>query len=268
MRWSRASWEYRCARCGGWRPNSWPNSGRGVGSRRGCARLSAAGSTPALTCRAAARPRQRTKPNIHDFLTTNSVRRGIRLWCRDLSGSRTAGTILLTSRLVEVAQSTTSDIRGFRPGVTRFVSSGTNHARKEPGRSRDSSVTLLHCSIRTRRIRTALATRRAQRGSPAQGWRVRTAAGGQCWDNALGVAQQPPVGRGVAFLRVPCQRGHECRGHWLPADRLALFPEQDQALLAVEVGRAQGERAAAAAGSLSPRHRKWSREAANDHATD
>jgi len=49
--------------------------------------------------------------------------------------------------------------------------------RKEPGRSRDSPVTLLHCSIRTRRIGTALATRRAQRGSPAQGWRVRTAAG-------------------------------------------------------------------------------------------
>ena len=76
-------------------------------------------------------------------------------------------------------RSTTSDIRGFRPGgdgLTHFVSSGTNHARKEPGRSRDSPVSLLHCSIRTRRIRTALATRRAQRGSPAQGWRVRTAA--------------------------------------------------------------------------------------------
>lgn len=58
-----------------------------------------------------------------------------------------------------------------------FLSGSTNHARKEPGRSRDSPVTLLHCSIRTRRIRTALATRRAQRGSPAQGWRVRTAAG-------------------------------------------------------------------------------------------
>jgi len=40
-----------------------------------------------------------------------------------------------------------------------FLSGGTNHARKEPGRSRDSPVTLLHCSIRTRRIRTALATR-------------------------------------------------------------------------------------------------------------
>src|ERR1700722_7738723 len=65
--WSRASWEYRCAPYGGWRPNSWPNSGRGVGSRRGYARLNAAGSTPALTCRAAARPRQRAKPKIHDF---------------------------------------------------------------------------------------------------------------------------------------------------------------------------------------------------------
>jgi len=58
-------------------------------------------------------------------------------------------------------------------GLTHFVSSGTNHARKEPGRSRDSHVTLLHCSIRTRRIRTALATRRAQRGSPAQVWAKR-----------------------------------------------------------------------------------------------
>ena len=63
-------------------------------------------------------------------------------------------------------------------GLPISVSSGTNHARKEPGRSRDSPVTLLHCSIRTRRIGTALATRRAQRGSPAQGWRVRTAAAG------------------------------------------------------------------------------------------
>jgi hypothetical protein len=58
-----------------------------------------------------------------------------------------------------------------------FLSGGTNHARKEPGRSRDSPVTLLHCSIRTRRIRTTSAVRRAQRGSPAQGWRVRTVAG-------------------------------------------------------------------------------------------
>jgi hypothetical protein len=37
---------------------------------------------------------------------------------------------------------------------------------------------------------------------------------------------------------------------WLPADCLAFFPEQDQALLAVEVGRAQAQGAAAAAGGL------------------
>jgi hypothetical protein len=94
------------------------------------------------------------------------------IWCRGPSGCRTApGTILLTSRFSGVAQSTTSDIRGLRPGGdgrTHFVSGGTNHARKEPGRSRDWLVTLLHCSIRTRRITTALATRRAQRGSVPQ----------------------------------------------------------------------------------------------------
>jgi len=87
---------------------------------------------------------------------------------------------LLTSRFSGGRSVNYLDIRGFRPGgdgLTHLVSSGTNHARKEPDRSRDSPVTLLHCSIRTRGIRTALATRRAQRGSPAQGWRVRTAAG-------------------------------------------------------------------------------------------
>jgi hypothetical protein len=95
--------------------------------------------------------------------------------------SRTApGTILLTSRFSGDRSVNCLGYSWISPGgegLTHFVSSGTNHARKEPDRSRDSPVTLLHCSIRTRRIRTALATRRAQRGSPALGWRVRTAAG-------------------------------------------------------------------------------------------
>lgn len=69
---------------------------------------------------------------------------------------------MLTSRFIAVAESTTSDIRGFLLGgdrLTHFVSNGTNHARKESGRSRDSPVILLHCSIRTRGVRTVLATR-------------------------------------------------------------------------------------------------------------
>lgn len=88
--------------------------------------------------------------------------------------------ILLTSRFSSSRSVNYLGYSWISPGgdrLTHFVSNGTNHARKEPGRSRDSPVTLLHCSIRTRRIRTALATRRAQRGSPAQGYRVRTAAG-------------------------------------------------------------------------------------------
>jgi hypothetical protein len=90
------------------------------------------------------------------------------------------GTILLTSRFSGDRSVNCLGYSWISPGgdgLIHFVSSGTNHARKEPDRSRDSPVTLLHCSIRTRRIRTALATRRAQRGSPALGWRVRTAAG-------------------------------------------------------------------------------------------
>jgi len=90
------------------------------------------------------------------------------------------GTILLTSRFSgdrSVNYLGYSWISRGGDGLIHFVSSGTNHARKEPDPSRDPPVTLLHCSIRTRRIRTVLTTRRAQRGSPAQGWRVRTAAG-------------------------------------------------------------------------------------------
>jgi hypothetical protein len=87
---------------------------------------------------------------------------------------------MLTSRFSSGRSVNYLGYSGFRPGgdgLTHFASGGTNHARKEPGRSRDSPVTLLHCSIRTRRIRTVLAIRRAQRGSQAQGWRVRTVAG-------------------------------------------------------------------------------------------
>jgi hypothetical protein len=116
-------------------------------------------------------------------LATNSVRRGIPPMVPGPVRSGTApGTILLTSRFSGDRSVNCLGYSWISPGggggLTHFVSSGTNHARMEPDRSRDSPVTLLHCSIRTRRIRTALATRRAaQRGSPVQGWRVRTAAG-------------------------------------------------------------------------------------------
>jgi hypothetical protein len=49
---------------------------------------------------------------------------------------------------------------------------------------------------------------------------------------------------------VPGQGGHQGGGDRLPADRLALFPEQDQALDLVQVLGAQRERATAAAGGL------------------
>jgi Pentapeptide repeats (8 copies) len=110
-------------------------------------------------------------------LTTNSVRRCIRPVVPGPVWRTAPGTILLTSRFSGGRLVNCLGYSWISPGGGRayhFVSSGTNHARKEPDRSRDSPVTLLHCSIRTHRIRTALATRRAQRGSPGQGWRVRT----------------------------------------------------------------------------------------------
>jgi hypothetical protein len=64
------------------------------------------------------------------------------------------GTMLLTSRVSGdrsvnfLGYSWISPVGGN--GLTHFLSGGTNHARKEPGRSRDWPVTLLHCSIRTR----------------------------------------------------------------------------------------------------------------------
>ena len=54
----------------------------------------------------------------------------------------------------------------------------------------------------------------------------------------------------MAFLGVLHQRGHQGGGDRLPADRLALFAQQDQALIGVQFGRAQREGAAAAACGL------------------
>ena len=130
-----------------------------------------------------------------------------------------------------IAQSTPSDIRGSRPwggnGLTHFLSGGTNHARREPGRSRDSPVTLLHCSIRTRRIGTALVTRRAQRGSPAQGWRVRTAAGIRPADPFLAwihgsVPQVQPRPCGTVSRRSACREIETVRTVRHPCSQLDL----------------------------------------------
>src|SRR5690349_15227220 len=49
---------------------------------------------------------------------------------------------------------------------------------------------------------------------------------------------------------VLCQYCHQGRGDWLPAERLALLTEHDQALLAVQVLGTQRQRAAATAGGL------------------
>ena len=66
----------------------------------------------------------------------------------------------------------------------------------------------------------------------------------------VAVAQQLPARRGVPFLGVLDEAGHQGGGDRLPADRLALLPQQDQALVRVQVLRAQRQRAAAAAGGL------------------
>ena len=66
----------------------------------------------------------------------------------------------------------------------------------------------------------------------------------------LGVAKQLPAGRGVPLLAVLDQAGHQGGGDRLPADPLALLAQQDQALVRIEVLRAQRERPAAAAGGL------------------
>jgi hypothetical protein len=44
----------------------------------------------------------------------------------------------------------------------------------------------------------------------------------------------------MAFLAVPDEAGHQGGGDRLPAHRLALLPQQDQALVRVQVVRAQG----------------------------
>jgi hypothetical protein len=66
----------------------------------------------------------------------------------------------------------------------------------------------------------------------------------------VGVPQQLPAGRGMALLTVPHEAGHQGGGDRLPAHRLALLPQQDQALVRVQIGRAQGQRAATAARGL------------------
>jgi hypothetical protein len=57
---------------------------------------------------------------------------------------------------------------------------------------------------------------------------------------AVRVAQQLPVGRGVPLLAVLEGAGRQSGGDRLPADRLALLPQQDQALLRIQILRAAG----------------------------
>jgi len=63
----------------------------------------------------------------------------------------------------------------------------------------------------------------------------------------VGVPQQLPVRLGVPLAAVLDQAGHQRGGDRLPADRLAFFPQPDQALVRVQVPRPQGQRAATAA---------------------
>ena len=55
----------------------------------------------------------------------------------------------------------------------------------------------------------------------------------------------------MAFPGVPQERGHEGGVDWLPPDGLAFLAQQDQALLGIEILRAQRQRAAPAARRLS-----------------
>jgi hypothetical protein len=68
---------------------------------------------------------------------------------------------------------------------------------------------------------------------------------------SAGVPQQLRAGRGVALFGVLAQAGHQGGRDRLPAECPALFPQQDQALLRVEVLRAQGQSTATPAGSFS-----------------
>jgi hypothetical protein len=55
-----------------------------------------------------------------------------------------------------------------------------------------------------------------------------------------GVPQQLPVRRGMSILAVLDQTAHQGGGDRLPADRLALLPQQDQALVRIQIPRTQG----------------------------
>jgi hypothetical protein len=67
---------------------------------------------------------------------------------------------------------------------------------------------------------------------------------------AVAVAQQLPVRWRAAFPGVPEQGGHQGGRDWLPPDGLAFLAQQDQALLGIEILRAQRQCAAAAASGL------------------
>ncbi len=49
----------------------------------------------------------------------------------------------------------------------------------------------------------------------------------------VGVPQELPVRRGMPLLAVLDEAAHQGGGDRLPADRLAFFPRQDQALVRV-----------------------------------
>jgi hypothetical protein len=66
----------------------------------------------------------------------------------------------------------------------------------------------------------------------------------------VGVSQQLAVSGCVALLGVVQQMCHEGGGDRLPAHGFALFPQEDQALIRVEILRTQCEGAAAAARGL------------------
>ena len=61
------------------------------------------------------------------------------------------------------------------------------------------------------------------------------------------VTQQLPVWRGVALSAVLDQAAHQGGRDRLPADRLAFFPQPDQALVRIQIIGAQRQRAASAA---------------------
>src|ERR1035441_3034678 len=76
---------------------------------------------------------------------------------------------------------------------------------------------------------------------------VIAAAGDRC---PAGVAQQLAAGRGAPLPGVLDQSAHQGAGDRLPTDRLAFLPTSEEALVRVQVLRADRERPGAAAGSL------------------